>query len=104
MATHPVIAGCLAAIQRGDVTAVGVLADLMEENGVPKAKAVRKLWATYTRRAAYFAAHDFSRDRRWTYWESVAYDRRSLRRKVRDLFGRKWKPLPLARFAPSGGR
>lgn len=38
------VSGCLSRIRRGDVAAVGVLADYLEENNLTGAKTVRRLW------------------------------------------------------------
>lgn len=93
--TDPVIIGCLYKLRRGDVFAVGVLADYLEENKMPWASRVRNMWQRYCRREAYFNKHDFSRDRYWTRWESIAVDRMLLCRKIAAIYGRKWKQRPL---------
>ena len=93
--TDPVIIGCLDKLRRGDIFAVGVLADYLEENGLPWASTVRKMWQRYCRREAYFSRKDFSRSKRWTQWEAIAAERRTLTRKIAMIYERKWVSRPL---------
>ena len=60
---------CLERVRARDVSAVGVLADYLEENGLPHAKRVRELWERFTRNVAYWSdpENDVSR-RKWLRW------------------------------------
>ena len=85
-----VIRGCLALIRRGEMSAVGVLADRMEEEGLPHARTVRRMWNRYQRRFRFWTTADLTR-RRFTAREVIAWDRASLRGNIARLFGRKWR-------------
>lgn len=100
MPTDAVIAGCLSRIQRGDVSAVGVLADYLEEHSLPNAKRVRQAWDRVQEWGRIVAERSFEMQarRKQTKWERIASHRRWLRQQVAKLFGRKWKPLPLRRY------
>lgn len=93
----PVVAGCLDRIRRCEMTAVGVLADHMEERGLPYAKLVRRMWDRHQRILDAYAETDFTRRKR-TRWEMTAISRRILRRKIATLFGRVWFRPPLESF------
>ncbi len=99
MATDPTVAGCLAKVQRGDVSAVGVLADYLEENALPHAKRVRKLWNQMNEWIAYWLnpETDMSR-RKYVRWQRVAFNRRWLRNRIAEVFKRNWKPLPIEAY------
>jgi hypothetical protein len=99
-ATDPVVLGCLERIRRGEVTAAGVLADFMDENGLPYASRVRGIWDDYRRQHNYWATlPDSEFERTWyTRWEATAWTRRRVRMLIGRLFGRKWKKLPLQKF------
>ena len=92
----PTILGCLEKLRGGEITAVGVLADYLEEHGLPHASRLRKMWKRFQRRLAYFCSADLTR-RKLTRWEILAHDRSRLRAKVARIFGRKWKPLTKSR-------
>ncbi len=83
--------GFLSRVRSGDVMAVGILADFLEEVGHDKARAVRRLWQKFDRRARYFATKDPWTAREWTRCEAIAWDIMALRRDIAKLFGRKWK-------------
>lgn len=97
MTVDPTIAGCLHQIRIGNVTAVGVLADYLEEQKLTGAKSVRKYWTKYTEVCEWHLTADFSR-RKNTKSESIRKWRRWLRNRIRNLYGRKWKPLPLEKY------
>ncbi len=82
--------GLLGRVRSGDVMAVGILADFLEEIGHDKAKAVRKLWQKFDERARYFATVDPWTSREWTRCESIGWDIRAMRRDIAKVFGRKW--------------
>lgn len=88
------IRGCLDALRKGDIFAVGILADWLEENQLPHATRVRQMWARYERRRQWFATADLTR-RKSTHWEIAGRERNRLRSKVARLYGCWWKPLPL---------
>lgn len=97
MVVDDVTAGCLAKISRGDVTAVGVLADHLEENNLVGAKTVRRYWKKYTEVCEWTATADFTR-RRNTKRMNVALWRQWVRRRIANLYGRKWKRIPVEKF------
>lgn len=97
MATDPTVAGCLAKVQRGDVSAVGVLADYLDEHKLPYAKTVRAYWEKYVRVCEWTATADFSR-RKNTKWENIALWRQWLRRRIAVLYKRKWKKMKVEAF------
>lgn len=98
--TDDVITGCLARVRRGEVAAVGVLADYLDETGHPLAKRVRALWAKVQRWGEIVAARSLESQarRKQTKWERIAGHRRWLRDQIAKLFKRKWKPIPLIKF------
>lgn len=98
--TDPTIAGCLARIQRGDVSAAGVLADYLEENNLPNAKKVRALWVKVQGWYQVVVNRDPAKQarRRHTKWERIAIHRRYLRNEIANVYGRTWKALPLTAF------
>ncbi len=98
--TDPTIAGCLARIQRGDVAAAGVLADYLEENTLPHAKRVRSMWNRVQQWYQNVVDRDPAKQsrRKHTKWERIAIHRRWLRNGIANLYGRKWKFLPLTAF------
>src|SRR5689334_5147388 len=98
-AVDDVMRGCLERLHRCDVTAVGVLADHMEENRIPYAAQVRSLWSAFCRHVAFWS--DYSRDvsrMKWTRREGIAHNRRWLWERIVRLFGKKWKCPPLEKF------
>jgi hypothetical protein len=88
----PVIAGCLDKIRRGEMTAVGVLADHLEEQLLPYAKTVRLWWKKCQCDEAYWGDADLT-GRRFVRWQAIAWCRELLRGKIQRLFDRKWQPL-----------
>jgi hypothetical protein len=97
MPTDPTIAGCLEKIRRGDVTAVGVLADYLEENRLPKAKSVRNFWVKYGEYIRRVEEMNIDR-RRLSKWEMIAQCRSWLRRRICNLYGRKWNRIDPKRY------
>jgi len=94
----PVIRGCLDRIRTCEMTAVGVLADYLDET-VPNAESARKLRAAYTRcerNCRIIGGKDVSRRRR-SKWELIASWRRYLWFRVREIFNRKWTKHPTLR-------
>jgi hypothetical protein len=63
---------CVAAIGRGDLAALTMLADYFDERGHPLAGKLRGAVAEWQRKVSYFQRADFSKRRRWTRWEAVA--------------------------------
>jgi hypothetical protein len=98
-AKHPTLTTCLEMIRKGDVSAVGVLADYLEEHRLPNAKTVRSLWNRFNRYVTFWSDpnNDVSR-RKWTRWEGVARNRRWLRRRIGEVYCRQWKQMPLDKF------
>lgn len=98
--TDGTVAGCLDRIMRGEVTAAGVLADHMEENGLAYAARVRSIWDAYQRAHNYWMTlPDSEFERTWyVRWQAVAWTRRKVRGKICKLFGRDWRRLPLEKF------
>ena len=72
------------------VTLIGILADAMEEANHPYANKLRKLYQHHMRREEYAALCDFSRSPYWTRGEWIGSWRRVLRRRVGNMFGRRW--------------
>jgi len=92
--TDPTILTCLESIRKGDAAAVGVLADYLEENNLPRAKALRRIWESCCNSIAYWMTANLDR-RRFARWEAIAWCRKYARTRVRNLYKRKWKSLPL---------
>ncbi len=98
--TDPTIAGCLEKVRRGDVSAVGVLADYLEENGLPHAKMVRGLWNRFSRwgEVVRNRPDQVQARRKHTKWERLAFHRRWLRERIAGVFKRSWKTLRLESY------
>lgn len=97
-ATDPVVRGCLSQIRRGVTDAVGVLADYLEENSLPGRKQLRSLWGKYNEYVdSWKTVTDWSR-RSCVLWEVIARNRRWLRQRIGELYGREWARLPLEAF------
>jgi hypothetical protein len=94
-----IVRGCLDQLRRGTVSAVGVLADHLEEQKHPLAKKIRKEWNRYVNNVTYWSdpAIDVSR-RRYTRWELLALIAQNLRYRVRVMFRLVWKRLPLSTY------
>lgn len=98
----PVVRGCLAKIKRGDVSAVGVLADYLEESSMPIAKKVRAAWDRANYWIAYWSNPELDMGRRkYTRWEKIAFSRRWLRYRINMLFTMRWKRLPITAYKSS---
>lgn len=93
--TDPTVVGCLDKIRRGDISAVGILADYLDEYGLPLAGKVRDLWDRYQRNEAYYLGPNAKIRRQISRWEEIALWRQFVRRRVAKMFGRKWKRLKL---------
>lgn len=87
------IRGCLHRIARRDVSAVGVLADYLEETSHALAGRVRRLWDWYVVREKYWTDRDpvATSRRRLTAWEGSCITRHKVWWQIRQLFRRKWK-------------
>lgn len=89
-------------VRRKDLLAAGVLADRLDELSHPLAGRVRGAWDKYQRWVAYWSGAGYDgRRRRLTRWEKLARCHRWLWFQVRGLFGRRWRGLRTADFAPS---
>lgn len=84
--TDPVVLGCIDRLKKGNVNAVGVLADYLEENGLPHAAVIRRLWADYSNMEAHFLRPDTRIRRQLSRWEEIALWRMWLFRKVRTVY------------------
>ncbi len=82
---------CLDQIRQGYLDAALILADHLEENSDPRFRQMRERINRWIHDIGWDARHDFSRNRRWLYWESVGARCRVLWQWFRDEFGRKWK-------------
>ena len=103
-AADDTVRGCLEKIRRGEVTAVGVLADYMEERQLPGWKRVRAVYARYAGFIAFWQglSDESMARRKYTRWERVAANRRAMVYRTMRLFGRDWKRLPLSAFTAKG--
>jgi hypothetical protein len=100
----PTIRGCVDRIRRCEYAAIGVLADYLDENRLPWAGTVRRVWNKLQSDVAVWSDYDFSRCRNWTRWEAIAAARRRSCQRVLRLYGRDWtsgRP-PLKRFTSNG--
>ena len=95
----PVLAGCLFKLRSGDMTALLILADRLEEVGHQQAKAIRKLCKVWHRNARECWHLDYSRSRRWCMWEAVASWHRYCRRLALQAMGWKSERWPDAKLA-----
>lgn len=104
--TDPTVAGCLEEIRKGELTALGVLADYMSEQRLPHRARVRGWFAWYERRRAFWTDPTRNHSRRHlTAWENARIDREYVRQRIAAVFGRKWRvPRELARFVAPGVR
>jgi hypothetical protein len=92
--TDPVVRKCLDQIRLGCLDAALVLADYVEENfpELNRRGRMRKRIDRWLKEVRWDAAHDFSKNRRWTYWESVGARCRTLWEWFKKEFDRKkWK-------------
>lgn len=97
----PGVAALLATIRKGDWQAIGVLADYLEENGLPHARRLRSFWDKYQRMERYWLKAENEPRRTNARWEEVALWRRWLWRRVRTMYGytrTQWKQPDLKRF------
>lgn len=88
--SNDTVKGCLARLRKGELFAVGVLADKLEEDNLPYAKKIRKIWEKYCADFAYWSTADLSR-RRFVRWQVIGWLNEGLRRKIGRFFGKKWK-------------
>src|SRR5438270_14099772 len=59
------VRGILAEVRAGNLFAIGVLADYLEDVRHPAAARVRNLYCRWDDRRRYWLAHDFTRSRKW---------------------------------------
>ena len=88
--TDAVIRGCLDKIRRKEMTAVGVLADHLDEIKHPLAKRVRADFQRAEAGIRWTYSAEWSDRNRLTRWEHVAIWRRWLWDRIMKHFGRKW--------------
>jgi len=96
---NPVVAGCLDRIRKGEMIAVGVLADCLEEIKHPLAGRVRKSYQRAEAAIRWTNTTDWKHTRKRSRWENVALWQKWLWNRVRTLFKRTWKRKPLGFFA-----
>lgn len=71
-----------------------MLADHLEENGLPNAKRLRRAWDRNRRAVEYFRSANMDR-RTVSRWEAIAWWNQLLRDQVARIFGRRWRTVPL---------
>ena len=81
----------LESIRAWDVSAAGVLADLLEETGDVRAVGVRHIWNQWLRRIRFYDQRDWTRKRNWTRWQACVWATRQLRRRINRLFRQRWR-------------
>jgi hypothetical protein len=96
--TDPIILGCLDRLKTGDVIAVGVLADHLDDVGRPEAKAVREAWDRYARAERVYLKADVKPRRRLSRWEEIALWRMWLFRRVRTIYGIPMKQMRMPKI------
>lgn len=90
MPEDQVVAGCLAKIRKGDLSACGVLADRLDEIGHKLAKKIRKLYDRYDLGVSYWRSagplNPRGRTRRVSRGDRVYRWNRWLWHRVREIF------------------